>query len=83
VNIGDEQDTFFNYRLPNSSIVLFRALSARFKEKVETTANMKQKYGYYGYDEFQKESPWLMNPSKKNHDILTELSYLLSKALDS
>jgi hypothetical protein len=83
VNIGDEQDTFFNYRLPNSSIILFRVLSAKFKEKVEAKNSLKQRYGLYGYNENAIESPWLMNPSKKNHNMLVELSFLLSKALDN
>jgi hypothetical protein len=43
VNIGDEQDTFFNYRLPKESMTLFRILSARFKEKVETI-DMSKRY---------------------------------------
>lgn len=83
VNIGDEQDTFFNYRLPNTSIVLFRALSARFKDKVDAKNNIRQKYRLYGYDETTDDSKWLLNPSKKNHNMLVELSYLLSKALDT
>jgi hypothetical protein len=83
VNIGDEQDTFFNYRLPNISIVLFRALSARFKDKVDAKNNIRQKYRLYGYDETTDDSKWLLNPSKKNHNMLVELSYLLSKALDT
>jgi hypothetical protein len=83
VNIGDEQDAFFNYRLPNSSIVLFRALSARFKAKVDTKNTLRERYGLYGYNENSNESQWLLNPSKKNHNMLVELSFLLSKALDS
>ena len=83
VNIGDEQDTFFNYRLPNSSIILFRALSARFKEKVDMTNDMRQKYNGYGYNTQQDVSKWLLNPSKKNHNMLLELSSLLARALDN
>lgn len=29
------------------------------------------------------ESKWLINPSKKNHNMLVELGSLLSKALNS
>ncbi len=83
VNIGDEQDTFFNYRLPNSSIRLFRALSAKFKQKVDAKNNLRQKYSTYGYDDTLEESNWLINPSKKNHNMLIELWSLLSKALNS
>jgi hypothetical protein len=82
VNIGDEQDTFFNYRLPNSSIVLFRALSAKFRDKVDTKAIINDKYKLYSYNENAVQSPWLINPSKKNHNMLVELSSLLAKALN-
>lgn len=80
VNIGDEQDAFFNYRLPVSSIALFRALSSRFKEKVDTNT-IRNKYWFY--NEFKAESSWLMNPSKINHNMLMELWFLLTKALDA
>lgn len=82
VNIGDEQDTFFNYRLPNSSIRLFRALSAKFKQKVDVKNNLREKYSAYTYGDMA-ESKWLINPSKKNHNMLVELSSLLSKALNN
>lgn len=83
VNIGDEQDTFFNYRLPNTSIRLFRALSAKFKQKVDAKNNLREKYSKYGYDEGIVESKWLFNPSKKNHNMLVELGSLLARALNS
>ena len=82
VNIGDEQDTFFNYRLPNSSIRLFRALSAKFKQKVDVKNNLREKYSAYTYGDMA-ESKWLINPSKKNHNMLVELGSLLSKALNN
>ncbi len=83
VNIGDEQDTFFNYRLPNSSIRLFRILSAQFKQDVEAKNNLRQKYAVYGYNDTIVESQWLFNPSKKNHNMLVELGSLLAKALNA
>ncbi len=82
VNRGDEEDTFLNYRLPADSKVLFRALSALFRKKVENI-DIQKRYAltnpYYG-DETQ--SSLLINPSKRDHTRLLELSSLLAKAVD-
>lgn len=81
VNIGDEQDTFFNYRLPKKSMILFRILSTRFKEKVEKMDIGR--YKAYAYNDTLNDSTWLINPSKRNHNMLLELSSLLSKAVNA
>ena len=81
VNIGNEEDTFFNYRMPKKSMILFRILSARFKEKVDMMD--LGRYKAYGTNAFGEQSTWLLNPSKKNHNLLLELSALLSKAVNS
>jgi hypothetical protein len=82
VNRGDEEDTFLNYRLPTDSKMLFRALSALFRKKVENI-DIQKRYAlanpYYGDEE---QSKLLLNPSKKDHIRLLELSSLLAKAVD-
>jgi hypothetical protein len=83
VNLGDDKDTFFNYRLPNASITLFRILSARFQESVAQTREMRLKYAGYAYTSDSEESKWLMNPTKKNHAMLIELSSLLASVMDA
>lgn len=78
VNIGLE-DTFFNYRLPRDSMTLFRILSAQSRQKVETI-NLRKSYNPYS-SQTSTESPWLMNPSKKNHNMLLKLSELLTQVI--
>lgn len=82
VNIGDEQDTFFNYRLPSNAKILFRALSTNFRKKVENIDISKQ-YGFLGAYTEANTNSLLINPSKKNHNMLVELSALLSRALST
>jgi bisphosphoglycerate-independent phosphoglycerate mutase (AlkP superfamily) len=79
VKVGDK-DIFFNYRLRNAK-KLFQILSMRSREKVDDAKNRK---GYlstsnsYGED----DSSWLINPSKKNHNMLLELSNLLYQVIE-
>lgn len=82
VNLWDDKDAFFNYRLPSSSINLFRILSARFQESVNQTNLIRQRYIAYANNSTD-ESKWLFNPSKKNHNLLIELSTLLASVIDS
>lgn len=80
VNIGDDQDTFFNYRLPPESKILFQVLSSIFRDWVENV-NALKKYSdsqLYASDE---PNSLLFNPSKINYRMLRELSGLLSDAL--
>ncbi len=44
VNIGDDRDTFFNYRLPPEAKTLFQILSLSFKSRVDNVNNLKD-YG--------------------------------------
>ena len=80
VNIWAE-DTFFNYRLSSRELMnLFRIHSAESRKKVETI-NLKKSYNPYS-SKSTNESTWLMNPSKKNHDMLLRLSELLTQVMN-
>lgn len=78
VNIGQE-DTFFNYRLPRESMALFRILSALSRQKVDAI-NTRKSYNPYASN-IKSESSWLINPSKKNHNMLLRLSELLTQVI--
>lgn len=78
VNIGLE-DTFFNYRLSRESMTLFKILSAQSRQKVDTI-NLKKSYNPYS-SKSTTESSWLINPSKKNHNMLLRLSELLTQVI--
>ncbi len=82
VNIWDDQDTFFNYRLPGDTKILFRGLSTIFRKKVENIGDISKKYAYQWSYIDDAVSPFLLNPSKQNHNMLTQLSALLSRAVD-
>ncbi len=81
VNIGDDKDTFFNYRLPKKSMILFRALSSNFRKKVENI-DIQKRYAYQWALTEENVSSFLLNPSKKNHNMLVQLYALLSRAVD-
>lgn len=79
VNIGLE-DTFFNYRLSGEqNKTLFKILSAQSRKKVETI-NLKKSYNPYS-SKSTSQSTWLINPSKKNHNMLLRLSELLTQVI--
>ncbi len=80
VNTGNDKDTFFNYRLPLETKWLFRTLSARFHEQVESVDLLKS-YGVWSNTNATVASDWLFNPSKKNHIMLLELKDLLSQVI--
>ncbi len=82
VNTGDDKDTFFNYRLPLETKWLFRTLSARFHEQVESVDLLKS-YWAWSNTNGTVASDWLFNPSKKNHIMLLELKDLLSQVIRS
>lgn len=81
VNIGDDKDIFFNYRLPAEAKSLFQVLSASFRAHVQNIDIIKE-YGKSAAYTKQDQSSLLYNPSKKNHQMLLELSGLLSQAVD-
>ncbi len=78
VNTGDDKDTFFNYRLPLETRMLFQILSARFHSQVEGVDLLKS-YSSDGWFQAVQYSEWVMNPSKRNHLMLLELKGLLSQ----
>ena len=80
VNTGNDKDTFFNYRLPLETKWLFRTLSARFHEQVESVDLLKS-YWVWSSTNATVASDWLINPSKKNHIMLLELKGLLSQVI--
>lgn len=54
VNIGDDKDTFFNYRLPPEAKTLFQILSLSFKSRVDNINTLKdygQKISYTASDD--------------------------------
>ncbi|GAB0174988.1 MAG: hypothetical protein HHAS10_08670 [Candidatus Altimarinota bacterium] len=80
VNIGQE-DAFFNYRLSSpESMRLFRILSAQSRKRVEATSDKKRKINIIS-NQGSTESQWLLNPSKKDHNMLVRLSELLSHVI--
>ena len=78
VNTRNEKDTFFNYRLPLETKILFRALSARFHEQVAWIDLLKS-YSSNDTAPSIQSSDWMMNPAKSNHLMLLELKWLLSQ----
>ncbi len=83
VNIGDDRDTFFNYRLSGDAKTLFQILSLFFKARIDNV-NLLKDYGEKAaYDTQPVSSVWLLNPAKINHQMLLELSGLLSQVVDA
>lgn len=80
VNTG-EDDKIFNYRLKNS-ILLFSIFSVVSQQKNPDSDTIKRKY-VWSYSSDAPENAWLLNPSKKNHNMLLQLSYSLSRVISS
>ncbi len=81
VNGGDDKDTFFNYRLPLETKILFRAISGRFHDQVEWVDLLKS-YASDWIVNTNQSSGWMINPSKRNHLMLLELKTLLSQIVN-
>lgn len=80
VNNGNDNDTFFNYRLPVETKYLFRALSRKFHAQIEQVDLLKDYGSDFAYNSTE-DSGWLKNPSKKNFFMLLELRQLLSEVV--
>jgi hypothetical protein len=81
MNDTDDKDVFFMYRLPLSTRILFRSLHVLFHDRV-AKVDLYRDYGNmdYGFSD-AGENPWLLNPSKKNHFLLSDLDSILADAL--
>ena len=82
INRGDEDDVFFNYRLRPESKILFRALSSIFRKKVENI-DIRKRYAISSAYDSKDVSSLQINPTKNDYSKLTELKFLLSRAVDS
>jgi hypothetical protein len=80
---ADNTDTFFMYRLPPSTRILFRMLHTMFHDKVAQVDSMKSYATELMYSSESMGNPWLKNPSKVNHFLLLDLKATLSQWLQS
>lgn len=78
-----DSDTFFMYRLPQFTRVLFRSLHAEFSARVKKLEDLKKYASDFEYDIGTEKSDKLSNPTKKNHFLLRELEWLLSQIVNS
>jgi hypothetical protein len=83
ITSANESDTFFMYRLPQYTRVLFRSLHSEFAARVKKLEDLK-KYAFdFEYDINIERNQNLSNPSKKNHFLLRELEWLLSQIVNT
>lgn len=81
MNDTDEKDTFFMYRLPIETRILFKNLHVLFHDRV-ARVDLYKDYNLTNANFSDTElDAWLYNPSKKNHFLLQELNGVLSDAL--
>lgn len=82
ISSSTDADTFFMYRLPTYTRIIFRSLHAEFAGRVKKLNDLKKYASEFSYDIEAEKSNLLSNPSKKNHFLLRELEWLLSAMVE-
>lgn len=78
---SENTDTFFMYRLPPNTRILFRMLHTMFHDKVAQVEDMKSYASQVDFSSDAGDNSWLLNPSKMNHFLLLQLKWALSQGL--
>ncbi len=82
ITSSGDADTFFMYRLPTYTRILFRSLHAEFAWRVKKLDDLRKYASDFAYDIDEERNSLLTNPTKKNHFLLRELQWLLSQIVD-
>jgi hypothetical protein len=77
----NDRDTFFMYRLPKETRVLFRMLHILFHDRVAQVDILKKYATNSSYISTEELSTWIKNPSKKNYYLFQELEKTLSDGI--
>ncbi len=83
ISSSSESDTFFMYRLPTYTRVLFRSLHAEFSSRVKKIEDLKKYSSDFLYDLEESQSSKVSNPAKINHFLLKNLEWLLSQIVSN
>lgn len=80
----DDRDSFFMYKLPVSTNILFQMLHVMFYDQV-SQIDVYARYGssVFDYVGYSTADDWLINPGKKSHFLLLKLDSILASALQS
>lgn len=79
------KDSFFMYRLPIRTNILFQMLHVLFYDQV-SQIDLYREYGTSLYDYANNnttQDSWLLNPGKKSHFLLLNLDTILAGALQN
>lgn len=84
MNNESDTDTFFMYKLPIRTNVLFQMLHILFYERV-SQIDLYKEYGssLASYTDDVGNNPWLLNPGKKSHFLLLSLDTVLANAFQN
>jgi hypothetical protein len=78
---SNDRDTFFMYRLPKNTKVLFKMLHILFHDRVAQIDILKKYASSSTYTSPEDLSAWVKNPSKRNYFLFRELEKVLSDAI--
>ncbi len=84
MNNADSKDSFFMYKLPVRTNLLFQMLHVLFYDQV-SQIDLYKEYGASAYDYTNNSTrdEWLVNPGKKSHFLLLNLDTVLARALQN
>lgn len=84
MNNADSKDSFFMYKLPIRTNLLFQMLHVLFYDQV-SQIDLYKEYGASAYDYTNNSTrdEWLVNPGKKSHFLLLNLDTVLARALQN
>jgi hypothetical protein len=84
MNSSDNKDSFFMYKLPIRTNVLFQMLHILFYDQV-SNIDLYKEYGTSAHNSTidNDTDSWLVNPGKQSHFLLLSLDSVLSNALQN
>lgn len=84
MNSTDDKDSFFMYKLPIQTNILFQMLHLLFYDKV-SQIDLYKEYGIsaYGSTILSSQDEDLVNPGKKSHFLLLRLDSILANAIQN
>lgn len=84
MNSSEDKDSFFMYKLPIQTNILFQMLHVLFYDKV-SQIDLYKEYGIsaYGTSITSSQDNNLLNPGKKSHFLLLKLDAILANAIQN
>jgi hypothetical protein len=84
MDTAENVDSFFMYKLPVRTNILFQMLHVLFYDRV-SQIDLYKEYGAsaYAYTNNTTRDEWLVNPGKKSHFLLLGLDTVLASALQN